>query len=138
MRRSWRGSNPRRPPPREQGMSALTTRPLFHIFFCSIASETKCFMCRTTSPEKCRRLTPQLDGFVRGQYNCLYRRKCDCVVAIAVRTYHDKVQILVSDEHTKDSHAEGSGILILDCQTARCCGHGCEMCRPCRGQPISC
>ncbi len=26
-RRSWRGSNPRRPPPREQGMSALTTRP---------------------------------------------------------------------------------------------------------------
>ncbi len=27
VRRSWRGSNPRRQPPREQGMSALTTRP---------------------------------------------------------------------------------------------------------------
>jgi hypothetical protein len=27
VRRSWRGSNPRRPPPREQGMSVLTTRP---------------------------------------------------------------------------------------------------------------
>ncbi len=27
VRRSWRGSNPRRPPSREQSMSALTTRP---------------------------------------------------------------------------------------------------------------
>ena len=28
VRRSWRGSNPRRPAPEEQGMPALTTRPL--------------------------------------------------------------------------------------------------------------
>ena len=27
MRRSWQGSNPRRPNPEEQGMPTLTTRP---------------------------------------------------------------------------------------------------------------
>jgi hypothetical protein len=33
VRRSWRGSNPRRPHPREQGMSALTTRNQHEIVY---------------------------------------------------------------------------------------------------------
>jgi hypothetical protein len=54
-----------------------------------------------------------VNGFVRHQYNCPYRRKCDCFVAIAVRTFGDKVQLFVSGEHTKDSHAEGKGTLTV-------------------------
>ena len=38
---------------------------------------------------------------------------CDCVVAIAVRMYQEKVQIFVSGEHTKNSHAEGRGTLTI-------------------------
>ncbi len=53
-----------------------------------------------------------VNGLIREQYNCLYRCKCDCYVAIAVRTFHVKVQF-VSDEHIKDSHAEGRGILTV-------------------------
>ena len=37
VRRSWRGSNPRRAPPREQGMSALTTRPRSAVAGCQQA-----------------------------------------------------------------------------------------------------
>ena len=33
------------------------------------------------------------------------------IVALAVRTFGDKVQLFVSGEHTKDSHAEGKGTL---------------------------
>ncbi len=56
-----------------------------------------------------------VNGFVREQYNCpsRYRRKCDCFVSIAVRTFEDKVQLFVSGEHTKDSHAEGRGTLTV-------------------------
>jgi hypothetical protein len=42
------------------------------------------------------RKTETIKGFVREQFNnfnCPCRRICDCVVAIAVRTYQDKVQL---------------------------------------------
>jgi hypothetical protein len=42
-----------------------------------------------------------INGFISKQYNCLYRRKCDCYVAIAVRTFQDKVQLFVSGEYSR-------------------------------------
>jgi hypothetical protein len=65
-------------------------------------------MSRTTSPENRRRST--VSFAIREQYNSLYRRKCDCYVAIAVRTFHDKVKFFVFGEHTK---AEGRGTLTM-------------------------
>ena len=60
----------------------------------------------------------ELHGFIREQFNCPYRLKCDCFVAISVRTFSDKVQLFVSGEHTKDSHASGKGILTVKQRSA--------------------
>ena len=78
---------------------------------CCLASDTH----RIHAQDYTSRKPPTANGFVREQYNCPYRRKCDCYVAIAVRTFHDKVQLFVSGEHTKEleSHAEGRGILTV-------------------------
>ncbi len=93
---------------------------MHHIIRCRPASDTQCFYAQDYKSRKpvtvngfielyCSRIK-----FIREQYNYPYRRKCDCYVAIAVRTFHDKVQLFVSGEHTKESHAEGRCILTVN------------------------
>jgi hypothetical protein len=82
---------------------------MHHIIRCRPASDTQCFYAQDYKSRK----PVTVNGFIREQYNYPYRRKCDGYVAIAVRTFHDKVQLFVSGEHTKESHAEGRGILTV-------------------------
>ena len=60
----------------------------------------------------------ELNGYIRERFNCPYRLKCDCFDAISVRTYSDKVQLLVSCEQTKRSHASGKGTLTVKQRSA--------------------
>ena len=47
-----------------------------------------------------------------------FRKKCDCLFAISVKTYPDKVMLFVSGEHTADSHKGGLGLLTVKQQHA--------------------
>ena len=47
----------------------------------------------------------------RSQYNCPYRWRCQCYVALSVKEYRDKYVLLQAGEHTMSSHDESSGIL---------------------------
>jgi hypothetical protein len=47
----------------------------------------------------------------RVQYNCPYRWRCQCYVALSVKEYNDKYVLLQAGEHTMSSHVESSGIL---------------------------
>ena len=49
--------------------------------------------------------------FNRTQYNCPYRWRCQCYVALSVKEYNDKYVLLQAGEHTMSSHVESSGIL---------------------------
>ena len=50
-------------------------------------------------------------GFNRRQWNCPYRRKCDCLVALAVKEYKDRYELLRAGAHDRSSHAQSKGIL---------------------------
>jgi hypothetical protein len=52
-------------------------------------------------------------GYLREQFHCPFRKKCDCLFAISVKTYPDKVMLFVSGEHTADSHKGGKGLLTV-------------------------
>jgi hypothetical protein len=52
------------------------------------------------------------NGFVkRTQFNCPYRFRCKCYVALSVKEYRDRYVFLQAGEHTMTSHAKSSGIL---------------------------
>ncbi len=51
-------------------------------------------------------------GFVkRTQFNCPYRWRCKCYVALSVKEYSDKYVLLQAGERTMPSHERSSGIL---------------------------
>jgi hypothetical protein len=47
----------------------------------------------------------------RTQFNCPYRWRCKCNVALSMKEYRDKYVLLQAGEHTMSSHAESSSIL---------------------------
>jgi hypothetical protein len=79
------------------------------VFGCGIDFNTNFFAAQYYTSRK----TPTVDGFVRDQYHCPYRRKCACVVVIDVGHCNDKVQLFVSSEQTMDCHWEGKGTLTV-------------------------
>ena len=56
--------------------------------------------------------TERPNGLInRTQYNCPYRFRCKCYVALSVKEYRDKIVLLQAGEHTMSSHVVSSGIL---------------------------
>ena len=56
--------------------------------------------------------TERCSGFVqRSQFNCPYRFRCKCYVALSVKEYRDRFVLLQAGDHTMSSHKESSGIL---------------------------
>ncbi len=55
--------------------------------------------------------TEQTSGLLnRIQYNCPYRIRCKCYVAISVKEYRDRFVLLQAGEHTLQSHVVSSSI----------------------------
>ncbi len=52
-------------------------------------------------------------GFNRRQWNCPYHSKCDCLIALAVKEYKDRYELLRSVAHDRSSHAQSKGILSV-------------------------
>jgi hypothetical protein len=47
----------------------------------------------------------------RTQWNCPYRWRCKCYVALSVKEFNDRYVLLQAGEHTMSSHKQSSGIL---------------------------
>ena len=58
-------------------------------------------------------MSERVNGFKRIQYNCPFRYKCNCYVAIFVKEYGDKWVILQAGKHKLDSHSASLGILTV-------------------------
>ena len=58
-------------------------------------------------------MSDRVNGFKRIQYNCPFRYKCNCYVAISVKEYGDKRVISQAGEHKLDSHSASLGILTV-------------------------
>jgi len=59
-----------------------------------------------------RSTTERATGLLnRTQYNCPYRRTCECYVALSVKEFRDRFILLQAGEHTLQSHVRSSGIL---------------------------
>ena len=52
-------------------------------------------------------------GFRSEQYNCPYRFKCGCYVALSVKYYSDKVVLMQAGEHDLNSHTKKRGFLTV-------------------------
>ena len=52
-------------------------------------------------------------GFRSEQYNCPYRFKCGCYVALSVKYYSDKVVLMQAGEHDLNSHTKKRGLLTV-------------------------
>ena len=50
-------------------------------------------------------------GSGRSTWQCPYRRKCACRVALAVKSYPDRWELLHSGQHQRNSHTKSKGIL---------------------------
>ena len=58
-------------------------------------------------------MSDRVNGFKRIQYNCPFRYKGNCYVAISVKEYGDKWLISQAGEHMLDSHSASLGILTV-------------------------
>ncbi len=50
---------------------------------------------------------------VRDVYTCPYQYKCNCYVALSVKTFANRVEIALAGEHAASSHLVRSGILSV-------------------------
>ena len=52
-------------------------------------------------------------GFRSEQYNCPYRFKCGCYVALSVKYFTDKVVLMQAGDHDLNSHTKKRGLLSV-------------------------
>ena len=50
---------------------------------------------------------------VRDVYTCSYRYKCNCYVALSVKTFANRVEIALAGDYDASSHLVSSGILSV-------------------------
>ena len=67
-----------------------------------------CFVCLQGYKSTSEKTSGLLN---RIQYNCPYRFRCDCYVALSVKEYRDRFVLLQAGEHDLSSHAASSSIL---------------------------
>ncbi len=62
--------------------------------------------------QQCRSMSAK-NPSVRDVYTCPYRYKCNCYVALSVKTFANRVEIALAGEHDASSHLVSSGILSV-------------------------
>jgi hypothetical protein len=87
-----------------------------HVSNCSMFhSDNFCDLIRFLSLQGYKSTTERSFGLLnRVQYNCPYRIRCKCYVALSVKEYRDRYVLLQAGEHTLQSHVESSSILRLN------------------------
>jgi len=69
-------------------------------------------LIRLLSVQGYKSTTERTSGLLsRTQYNCPYRRTCECYVALSVKEFRDRFILLQAGDHTLQSHVRSSGIL---------------------------